>query len=270
MNNEIMRMELINMPSAQAKAIDANVNDVINKVDNLTGENDVDVKTKDAEGELTDLKEKIIYSSNFRVSSYNTFAEKLSASKNVSAGAIPLFANVEQVYINLSVTETFDKFEIYGNEEFSSLIKYTADLSNNNWYLDNMYLSVYKKHPLTSLLTLTGTYGIPPVKAMYVYQYNDNKILGEDEISSGVANQISKYTSVVYNLPYEMHKDLSDLKSRIVNSYWNSMTSDMTYLLNSRPKLLYKGYYKYNADYYLPGKTNYNSRTPMSYRFLLD
>jgi hypothetical protein len=269
-NDEIMRMELLNMPSAQAKAIDANVNDVVNKVDNLTGENDVDVKTKDAEGELTDLKEKIILSSNFRVSSYNTFAEKLSASKNIKGVGSPLLANVEEVFINLSVTETFDKFELNGNEEFPSLIKYTANLTNNNWYLENMYLSVYKKHPLTSLLTLTGTYGIPPVSAMYVYQYNDNKILGEEEVSSGVANRISKYTSVMYNLPYEMNKDLSDLKNRIVNSYWNSMTSDMIYLLNSRPKLLYKGYYNYNADYYLPGKTNYNSRTPMSYRFLLD
>jgi hypothetical protein len=267
-NDEIMKFELVNLPAAAAKAIDANVDTVVTKVNQTSQGNDLSLSTKNAEGSIKELTEKSIYTSYFKTSKYNSFSQKLSASQNMAGWAWPIRTNVEVLYVTLNVNETFDKFEIYGLTN-DPLIKMQADLSSNDWYNNIMYPVVYKNYTITPILTVSDTMGIPPVNALYVYQYNDSKILTDDEISNGQAQAISQYTSFAYNLPNYIDNDLYELKNKIANSYLGKCTQRMIAVLNGKMILLSAGVYKINASYYLPGKKIKTSTVPMNINFLL-
>ncbi len=267
-NNEIMKFELVNVPASAAKSIDANVSSVKTKVSDTTTGSDLTVKTQTAEGSIQELKEKNIYTSYFRTSSYSTFSQKLDASVNKDGWAWPIRVNVEVLYLTLNVTETFDKFEIYGQSS-NPLIQLQADLSNNNWYNNIMYPVIYKDYPITTILTVSDTMGIPPVNALYVYQDNDSKVLTDDDVSNGNTEAISQYTSFAFNLPNYMDNDLYELKNKIANNYLGKFTQRMSVVLNGKMILLAPGVYKLTAKYILPGKNIVTSTIPMNIRFLL-
>jgi hypothetical protein len=111
--------------------------------------------------------------------------------------------------------------------------------------------------------------GIPPVNALYVYQYNDAKVLTEDEVTAGNAEAISKYTSFAFNLPSYMDIDLYNLKNKIANNYMGNFTPRMSVVLGGKMILLSRGIYKINATYILPGKKIVTSTVPMNIKFLM-
>jgi hypothetical protein len=262
-NSEIYKFELVNVPATTTTSIDANVDSVVTKVSSGSDENDVSVKTQTAEGSISELKEKSIYTSYFRTSTYNSLSQKLSSSNNNKAWLWPIRTNVEVLYTTLNVTETFDNFEIHGLKEIP-LIHASAVLNDNKWFNNIMNPIIYQDYPITPVLLISDTMGIPPVNAIYVYQSNDQKELTESEISNGAASQISEYTSFAFNLSNYMDYDLSNLKDEIANSYLGHITTRMATVLNGKMWLLTSGTYQIDVGYYLPGKTTANSTTRLN------
>ncbi|MFM8911383.1 MAG: hypothetical protein ACKOE6_00500, partial [Flammeovirgaceae bacterium] len=77
--NQVYAFELLNVPKQATGAVDRNVSEQKNKVEVAGQSTDTEIKTKKAEGNLTDLEEKAIFSASFRASKYPSLSEKLAS-----------------------------------------------------------------------------------------------------------------------------------------------------------------------------------------------
>ncbi|MCF6185693.1 MAG: hypothetical protein L3J56_13925, partial [Bacteroidales bacterium] len=109
-NNQIYRFELVNLPADAAGEIDENISEKTENVSVGSGEQtvDVEISTKEAEGNRSELQEKIIYSMEFRTGNYNTFEAKLANLYYSDGVTWELYPLVHSLTVNIS-GERFDK-----------------------------------------------------------------------------------------------------------------------------------------------------------------
>ncbi|UII26436.1 hypothetical protein LVD15_24590 [Fulvivirga maritima] len=77
--NAIYSYELVNLPAKASGAVDRNVYSDSISVSNEGFENDLKVTTKKAEGTISELQEKSVFSSHFKTSTYSTLSSKIDA-----------------------------------------------------------------------------------------------------------------------------------------------------------------------------------------------
>jgi hypothetical protein len=258
-NEKILQFDIVRRPKTTSKNIDTNVKTVTTKVEN-TQSSEININTRTAEGTIKNSQDKTLFTMNFRTSKYNTAGEKFNLINEKSCWFTPIRSNVASLIAEFNTTEGFDKFEIYGTENIPKLIQFEADLSNNNWYIDNLYL-IYKDYPINNLLTLNNPYGVPPLKAIYLYQDVDNLNLDQKSINNKNYDfSVGRRKGLYYDLANSMDNDYNNLLFLIVKYFWNNLNDKMRNAILAKTVYYYPSPYKVKVYYILPGKTQPNSK----------
>jgi hypothetical protein len=263
--NQVYAFELLNVPKQATGPIDRNVSEQKNNV--VVGNQDIDteIKTKKAEGSLTELEEKAIFTASIRSSKYSTLAQKVSA-QNLSTTfrVLRILWRVHNLKTSFSTEEPFDKVELYGNNftQNKPLISIEADLSGNRYYDQQLYPLIYEGYPLDGNITITNRnaneLGIPPIRALRIVQSPDNFEMKQADPSGSFTPAEQYYW---YDLPYYMSYDFAEIQNKVANRYLSQTTTSprVEKILWSQFPIILKGAYKVNIRYTLPAKQGTNS-----------
>ena len=268
-NNTIYSFELVNVPVKKHTEIDKNVITKIDKKDlKIKGQNTentstLEIKTKDAEGSINILDEKSIFKTHFRTSKFNTLSDKLNAFERRIYFKDYIIPRVQDLYIFYYGNEFFAKEEtVWSN--ISPLIQFQA-INDNKWYNKIVYPLIYKGYPYNGLTIKhrqTDDYGIPPNNPITIYQYPYEISLTEEHLQTGVPNLNSDFVAFKYGLSSPMYYDYHDLLDQAANKYrLAEAPSRIRYLFNNNFTSIYKGYYKSNVKYVLPGTNQITNST---------
>ena len=263
--NQVYAFELLNLPKQAAGAIDRNVSEQKNNV--VVGNQDIDteIKTKKAEGSLTELEEKAIFTAQIRSSKYSTLEQKISAQKlSTTFRVLRILWRVHNLKTSFTTDEPFDKIELYGNSltQNKPLITFEADLSGNRYYDQQLYPLIYEGYPLDGNITITHRnateLGVPPIRALRIIQSPDNFEINQADPSSSFAPAEQYYW---YDLPYYMSYDFAEIQNKVANRYLSQTTTSprTEKILWSQFPIMLKGAYKVNIRYTLPAKQGTNS-----------
>lgn len=264
-NEQVYALEVVNVPKGLLKSIDSNV-DTVNAVMASVDGNDLGIRTRKAEGTIKEIQEKVIFSTHFRTSKYNTFSEKVLSINPSSGWRDPIVAGVHAIGSNIGGTEPFSNEEIYGSDRNAPLIQMEADLSNVSWFNNEVNPIVYQDYPINGVLKISAenrdpnVLGVVPTKGVYLYQYPYSFTLSNDIIESGVVSPLSTVGRFDYYLAFFMYYDYLDLAGQAANyvvSHGNS--TRLNKLITSTFPVIRKGDYWVNIRYVLPGKNTISS-----------
>ncbi len=258
-NNQIYRFELVNLPADAAGEIDENISEKTENVSISSGEQtvDVEVSTKEAEGNRSELQEKIIYSMEFRTSNYNTFEAKL-ANLNYSDGVSwELYPLVHSLTVNIS-GERFDKHEVLNLQE-GKIINCQILTQETPWFtnyiapliiLNNADLNQIGAEPFTL-----------PFLSSYMFQTGGTRNLTDTEIESGMITDINALSGMKNYIAKYSRQYMYTLKNLIANKYTNGQipAGQLHNLFFSNFTPIKYGVYPVNITFTLPGQTNPNS-----------
>jgi hypothetical protein len=260
----VYEIELVNLPKYTGQAVDRNVKSQEEKV--TTGESETRIKTQYAEGTIKALQEKTIYNAFFRTSQFNTLAEKFQRLQRTSSFSLVQGFSARAFRI-LRGGELLDKFELVGAPGVQPLVRLEANLVNNAWYRTQAEPIVYGGYPLCRNCLVrrdTSVLGLPPVRAMQVFQSRTDAALPADRnanVDFGNSFFGEFYGQVQYDLGVIGFVDYSDISSAVFNYYVNGGIdlARVNLMWRSRfPDLTYTSY-EYRGYYTLPGQTRPNS-----------
>lgn len=259
-NNSIYTLELVNIPAQAAEAVDRNVSTVTSQVDKTQeGEANAELQTKQAEGTITTLQEKSLLTYYFRTSNYSTFNEKLNSMEISSGWRRPLRVNVHELGVTLHGSEMFDKMETHWTDEIVPVVQFEAVFGETNWYKNIIAPLIYNNYPLVSSATISwrdvSIIGVPPVKAIYIRQYPNDRMLTETDLTGTEAYGTPDAAAFVYNAAHFIDQDFYDIRDKVANYYAYSTVnnSQAANILNSMFPGIQQGDYPVNIKYVLPG-----------------
>lgn len=261
-NDKIFKMAIVNVPLNNSVAINSNISTSSSQMES---QQNVSITKLQAEGTLNMLEEKVIYSLDFRASTYNTFKEKMATFDTKGTGwrdyVEPFIHNIKA---NITNNEFFDQNEIQWLNGDLPVVQFEAEVNNTAWYKNSIYKNMFANFDLNVIkakrnevdVKLNG-YGFPAVKAISIENREDNKILTEDEIKTGVPIGIYPNGIFTYSLPYWCSRDFFLIKNQIAikvtqNKPLSSTESDI--LKTDFPPTVVKGSYPVKVNYVLPGK----------------
>lgn len=229
-------------------------------------------------GTATSSVSKEVISYSFRTSRYSTFTEKM----NASSDARDLFDvgtnNISLLGQRFEIPETFDKFEIQGDNSFATkpLVALTAG-RNNNWLQNTIMPLLYNNYPVVPSMTITRDLsimgGIPPVEAVWLYNNNYAPYTLEDvAITEGHAATIPGLSRFMYYVSYAAFSDFIELQAKAGRYYLNQGTAipAISRLLTSPyPDLQGNQSYPVDIQYRLPGTNKITSSLTRSIYYKL-
>jgi hypothetical protein len=269
----VYKYTFIKKPEASGD-VDKNV-----KRDNVTREsgegNEVKVTSNTLEGTIVQNLEKEIYGSAFRTSHFATFTEKMaatSAQDNMFDVAIGYIAVIGK---SMTIQETFDDFELRGSaNRHKALVQLSA--SNENHWMKNVISPIlYDSYPLDPTIAITrrntDSLGIKPLKAVTLYNLQDNYILNDANISSGISAPKNGPIKIMYYLSYFSFGDYDELRNKAAaraTSGTGNVPAAVTRLLGvSGYTDLISGTYPVNIAYCLPGKNQITTQKQIVIQF---
>jgi len=270
-NGQIYTIQLLKVPAQSNAAVDANLTA---KVETKSeGTNTTQVTTKELEGTLNLLQEKSIYDNVFRTSLYSTFSNKIDALEVSPAWTWSLMTGVDQIGVNIKGLEIFDKFELQNSDNFQKLIAFEAG-TDNNWLENRIIPSFYPKYPIANNMYLdwagrtpTDILGVPPLKAIFIKQPVNDKVLNDSDISSGVGNTNLSFTEIAYDLVPYSYKDYVNLCSKGAANALRYSDPNIIRLMSTQFPNIRKGLYKFKIKYMLPGINRVTSEKEMSVNY---
>lgn len=257
-NDQLYGLAIVNVPKTSLSSIDQNV-DTSRVVS--TGEMELGIKERKAEGTIQEVQEKEIYSTKFRISKYNTFNEKVLSVNPSTGWRDPIFTGVHAIGSNISGPEPFSEEEIVGINGAPPLVQMEADLSNVPWYSTKVYPLVYQDYPINGTMRIRSenrnvdVLGLVPAKAVFLYQYPYQIKLSDKELSGTPIAAVSAIGRFDYYLAYYMYYDFIDLANQAANYAASHGANDrINRLITSTFPVITKGDYWINIKYVLPGK----------------
>ncbi len=271
--NQPYAFELLNVPKQAAGAVDRNVSEQKNKVVVGNENTDTEIKTKKAEGSLTDLEEKAIFTANFKASRYASLNEKLTNLSLSKGWTWSLQTGVNELGSNVD-GEVFDKFEfVDATYTRNALLQFEADLTGNNWYENFVYPLTYEGYPLNGSIRLLkrqeAFLDVPPARAIYLRQSPNNIALTPEMITSGNYNLPTNQAAIIYNLPLEMYRDYLDLQATAANLSVSQSNGKTDRLLITPFPVLRQGDYKIRVKHVLPGVNKVTSEKLININYTL-
>lgn len=263
-NNELYSFELVNIPAGTQVKIDENVSDIVQSkdlnLDEQTADNEstVEIKTQDAEGTIELLEETNIFKTHFRTSLYNTVSSKLSNMVHSSYLRWYLSPGVHNIYVYNNGDELFSEMEKNGADGIEPLVQF-KDKLDSRWYKRLISPLVYYQYPFDNIelewRAPLEALGIPPTKAISVFQYPAPPSLTSDQLETGIINPAPSWVGFKYKQPYYMNKDYRELKDKAANKYYSisPVPIRVRYLLENSFRAIYKGDYNVELKYILPG-----------------
>ena len=258
-NEKLYAFEIANVPRQTGLAVDRNVQSVSNKVAIDEQTIDTEITTKEAKGFITDLEEKLVFQGFTRTSKYNTFDAKIN-SFSIHEG-ISLIDHrgqaIHELVAPISGVEYMDMAELKGINNMPPMIQLEANLENNNWYHNYIYPLVYADVPFVPGMNISDkSLGVPPVKAVYLEQDNEDQIVTEDDVIRGYSVNAPTSAEFSYQLDYYIKKHYIELQAQTANYIRTDaklLTPRMRYILENPYPVIKKEYYRIDFKYVLPG-----------------
>ncbi len=265
-NNTIYTISLVNVPTQTLEAVDLNVEASVAQLGSGTG--DVELRTRTVTGVLEENQETTFYEAHLRTSHYNTFAAKFNAINRGNGWINPIYPDIHQIGFNIQSNELFDRYEIKGHDEFKRLVNLEADLSNR-WFQTMVHPLVYEGYPRSG-----GTFdhrdiqvlGVPPVRAVYFRQANEDKLVEDVERNSGAVLGTSRSGSLLNDMVFEMHGDYYRLKQKAANLSLSRNDAWITRVLETPFPSIMIDDYNVNVTYRLPGEETGTYNTTVTIR----
>ena len=254
-NGKVYTMDVVGVPTVTTQ-IEGNITVDSTSVDigGGDGASEAKMRTRTAEGTVTNYEEQNYFNAFFRVSNYDRFADKAAAVISGIHFRDPLDILVHRVGVNLTGTEPF------GNDEMKQLITLEADPSSVPWYKNKIYPKIYANYPIDGKLSISASnrdvnlLGIVPIRAVYLWQYPYNVSLSQDAIYAGAANLPRPEGTLSYMLGKHMYKDYIDLSNQAAILYSNGTGSNrVRRLLEGNFPMIEGGAYPIKVNYTLPG-----------------
>jgi hypothetical protein len=265
-NNTIYSFNLVKMPKSVNRNVDSNVTNKEN-----TQEGGVTVTTKQLEGTVELVEEKMIYDMAFRVSYYDTFIEKMKSLNKTKDWRNPIVLGVMSSFgTEFSGNEGFGKYECEGDDMNDQLIHFVGDYSRNKWFKKEINPILYDGYPFHNDVLIdwrdVSDLGIPPYKAIYINMNGDDMIIDDDDIRFGSKVVSSEDMDIISMVTYNMYYDYYYMKTKAFNIYlYNKSNSRVNKLAKTFFHNEYFGKYKYKAIYVLPGIKKVTSEYKMSH-----
>lgn len=268
----VYRFSFIKKPESSDE-VDKNI-----KRDNVkkdAGEgNEVNTRSNTLKGTIVQSLEKDIYTSAFRTSQYRNFSEKLAAastSQNLFDVAI---GNIAVIGKRLALSETFDNLELRGNpNHHKPLVQLTASYENN-WMKNVISPMMYDTYPLDPGVSITrrntDSLGVRPLRAVSLYNQQENYILTETNISSGISTSKSGLVKILYFLSFISFGDYDELRNKAASRAiaGGSVPQAVTRLLRATGYTdLMSGSYPVTISYSLPGKDQITTQKQIVIQF---
>ena len=265
-SNQVFLLQLVKMPNTDAKEIDRNVTSSTTSLNGLSGDSEIKLETKKAEGSIDELKETIVFSTKFRSSSFDTFNDKM-ASIDVGRTIRVLVVEWDQHLLQsqLSSSEHFGFAELEGSQytEFEPLIKMEAELIGNSYYRNNIYPMIYNNYPIDGIGVIdtreVEVMGVPPVRAIEI-DYSESP--GFSDFQTNISLVSAGRTYLIYDLPRYYRRDYYNIREKVVPLYLNHpvpLPSQINALMFHSFPFVNEGDYKVRFNYYLPGESKPNS-----------
>jgi hypothetical protein len=195
----------------------------------------------------------------FRTSIYSTFNEKINNMEISSGWRRPLRINVHELGVTLHGSEMFDKMETHWNAEIVPVVQFEAVFGETEWYKNIINPLIYNNYPVVPSATISwrdvSIIGVPPVKAVYIRQYPNNRMLTEDDLSGTDVYGTPDAAAFVYNAAHFIDQDFYDIRNKLANYYANSSVTNTqaANILSSMFPGIKQGDYPVNIKYVLPG-----------------
>jgi hypothetical protein len=263
--NSIYAFDIVKVPVRQ-DAVDKNISskDRLVKVGAENGEQDISIATREAEGAIKNLKEKTIFTSNFRTSNYKTLKQKLDDMFISTGFRRNIHSGIHELGVTLFGNELFEKYETHWTTEIIPLIQFEAVLTDN--YFKNIISPlIYNQYNSQSTLKVSWRdpsfdIGYPPKKALYIRQIPFDKTLTESEIAGGYSLGTATEGAFVYNLIWFYAQDFLDLQQQAATQwYQGNRKSWYQTLISSSFPIVTSGTYPFDIKYVVPGRNKVSS-----------
>lgn len=255
--NLIYDLELVNVPKNQNGTIDRNVSSVSSQVDVGGQSTNTEIKTQQAQGSLTQLQEKAIYTAYLRTSQHATLGDKISKLNYSPGWTWALQPGVYELGVSVQGTELFENQEFVSSAyDQDRTVVLEADITNS-WYNDLVYPLIYKDYPWNDKMRIAvrseSPIGIPALRSIYMRQTPSDLELTDQDVSNGTYAFPVQSASFVYNLSKEMHRDYLELLGVAANLSLTTNDPRITRLLLTPFPVLQPGTYRVKAKHKLPG-----------------
>lgn len=263
----IYQLDIINIPKQNASAVDENVRNDAKKI--VTGADTLSFANKQLSGSQKNYQEQSVLDPKgvfFRTSKYTTLAAKMQ-NLRIQPGLLAYIRPyVDAMYSYIKGDELFDRAELEGISitrgryvySVAPLVQIEADLPNTNWYRQGLSPTIYSGYPFGNPRQLSinwrasAPYGIPPAKAVSLFQRAKPLMLSPDNLNYPAVN--APWLSILYEVAYYAMDDMRNLQGRIAtaNSYGMPINSRLLTLLSSRFPAMNYGDYPVKVRYVLP------------------
>ena len=258
-NNKIYTFELVDLPTVDFGGPDQNV-DVRTKSVELAVQTDsaeLNLNTHNAQGELENLKEQLVYASHFRTSYYNTFENKLNDISFTSGYIYELEPGIDELGMTVQSDEMFGRLETLWDEEHTPLVQMEANLTDH-YYENSIEPLIYNDYGDFEGMTIDyrdKKLGIPPKKALYIRQVPYELSIEPDNVQNDVIPASPDVGSFVYDLIYYYANDYIDLRDDAAYLYNHGNNDDyITNMMNSSFPMINLDYpVFFKVKYVLPG-----------------
>jgi len=276
-NNSIYNMTFIKLPE-NTGAMDRNA---VKKQKNVGDENNNVAFTENSLKEsIAQSVEKSLYVSDFRVSNFNSFNDKLNKIQHEQD--ILNSDDIVQLMVlgkKLTVEETLDQFELNKiNDNANQMVQLSAT-TDNRWFSTQIYPLLYQLYPQDASISITSRtpieeLGLPPLKSVYITNETEDKgyMLTPDQVKTGNAQAKGGKIIIGYYLSPYVYYDYVELRNKAAKWLTNNPNGNnegVKRLLSviSPPDLPYDDY-AFVMKYVLPGinKTTTERRFNIKYR----
>jgi len=268
----IYTMTFIKKPQSNGP-VDQNVQRQQVTVDAGDG-NEMTANSNTLAGTVTQNVEKEIYSSAFRASQFSTFGEKWLALGSGQDAFDVAKGNVAVIGKRMSITESFDDYELHGKEGMEPLVQVVAS-PDNVWFKNVISPLLYDLYPYDNDITISwrkpDVLGIKPLKGVKLTGSVDPFKLTDSNVTAGKAPATSGSVLIGYYLSYYAYWDYNELLNKASAKYldnWGSRPAGVKRLMTDTGYTdLLEGSYPVDVKYTLPGAEKPNFTTQVSIKF---
>jgi hypothetical protein len=273
LRNEVI-YDLSLLKLTQPAAGDANVQQT-STTSQQDANNNVTLTTNRINGTQLRGGQSFLYQSVFRTSKYNSFSEKIN---NFQAPSDQFNIATGNIYVILKrneAQETFDQYEIYGQDNvFDPMVQ--AEATNGaSWLRDIINPALYDQYNGSGLSIAwrdPKVLGMGPLKGMEVSNSvaPDKYLLEQTDIDNGFAQTKAGRVYIGYYLSYYVLQDYFELRNQVAAYYLNaSVLPEEARRIMAMPEYvgMTKGDYPLMLKYVLPGTRQVTSSVPLSIKF---
>ena len=219
---------------------------------------------------LVQAVEKELYGTAFRTSRFATFVEKINSLSSENDLFIPNQNNTLTLAQRANTDETFDAFELNGDEENRLVQGFVGE--DNPWYRQKIYPNLYEPILKNNILLKNRKpelMGVPPLKAVSLFsnETREGYRLEESEVSTGIATRRSGTITAEYYFSFYAYNDYHDLQDQIANQVVSGNNNLINYLKSNSYPGLEPGRYPVILKYILPGTKQSNHETTIYIRY---